>query len=148
ADQVPWGYFRTKVRAERLIQDGGVPWTIVRATQFHEFVDQALRAMAKLGLMVVDPGIPAQPVDVRDLAGHLVSLAGREPAGKIEEYGGPETLTMEEAARNWLRARRSRRPVVRVRIPGALGRAFRAGRLTTTARPAGRITWTEYLGRL
>ncbi|MEV4168881.1 NAD(P)H-binding protein [Nonomuraea sp. NPDC049709] len=145
-DRVPWGYFRTKVRAERLVRDGGVPWTIVRATQFHEFVEQAFRGMARLGLVVADPGIPMQPVDVRDLAGHLVTLVARGPGGEIEEYGGPETLTMAEAARSWLRARGLRRPVLNVRIPGGLGRAFRAGHLTTKARPAGDITWGRYLG--
>ncbi|MBF8187760.1 NAD(P)H-binding protein [Nonomuraea sp. K274] len=146
ADLVPWGYFRTKVRAEGLVRDSGVPYTIVRVTQFHEFVDQALRGMARLGVVVADPGIPAQPVDVRDVARHLVSLAGRGPGGGIEEYGGPEVLTMAEAAERWLRARGRRRPMVRLRLPGGLGRAFRAGHLTTEARPAGEITWNAYLG--
>ncbi|RVX43541.1 nucleoside-diphosphate-sugar epimerase [Nonomuraea polychroma] len=145
ADQVPWGYFRTKVRAERLVQDGGVPWTILRATQFHEFVEQALRGMARLGVLVADPGIPAQPVDVRDVARHLVSLIERGPSEQIEEYGGPEVLTMAEVVEPWLRARGLRRKVLRVRFPGTLGRAFRAGHLTTKAQPAGEITWDDYL---
>ncbi|MGN9846006.1 SDR family oxidoreductase [Nonomuraea sp. H19] len=145
ADQVPWGYFRTKVRAERLVQAGGVPWTILRATQFHEFVDQALRGMARLGALVVDPGVAAQPVDVRDVARHLTVLVERGPSGGIEDYGGPEVLTMAEAAETWLRARGLRRRVLRVRLPGRLGRVFRAGHLTTKAQPAGEITWGEYV---
>ncbi|MFG3437444.1 SDR family oxidoreductase [Nonomuraea sp. NPDC047897] len=145
ADHVPWGYFRTKVEAERLVKEGGVPWTILRATQFHEFVDQALRAMARLGALVVDPEIRAQPVDVRDLARHLTSLVERGPSGKIEEYGGPEVLTMAEAAEVWLRARGLSRKILRVRLPGRLGRRFRAGHLTTQTRPAGEITWDAYL---
>ncbi|MFI7615278.1 SDR family oxidoreductase [Nonomuraea terrae] len=145
ADRVPWSYFRTKVRAEELVRGGGVPWTILRVTQFHEFVEQALPAMSRVGVMVVDPGIMASPVDVRDVAGHLVSLVGRGPGGEIEEYGGPEVLTMEEAVRSWLRVRGRRRPVLRVRLPGRLGRAFRAGHLVTEARPRGEITWDDYL---
>ncbi|MEV0820770.1 SDR family oxidoreductase [Nonomuraea rubra] len=144
-DRVPWGYFRTKVQAERLVRNGLVPWTIVRATQFHEFVEQALRGMARLGFLIADPGITMQPVDVRDLAGHLAALAGRGPTGEVAEYGGPESLTMAEATASWLRARRLRRPVLRLRLPGGLGRAFRAGHLTTNARPAGEITWEAYL---
>ncbi|WP_223167848.1 SDR family oxidoreductase [Nonomuraea sp. SYSU D8015] len=144
-DRVPWGYFRTKVRAERLIQEGGVPWTILRATQFHEFIEQALRGMARLGVLVADPGIPAQPVDVRDVARHLVSLIERGPGREIEDFGGPEVMTMAEAAERWLRARGLRRPVLRVRVPGTLGRAFRAGHLTTKAQPTGEITWGDYL---
>ncbi|SDM30689.1 SDR family oxidoreductase [Nonomuraea jiangxiensis] len=147
ADQVPWGYFRTKVRAERLVSEGGVPWTIVRGTQFHGFVVEALRAMARVGVVVADPGIPAQPVDAGDLARHLVSLVGRGPGDQIEEFGGPEVRTMAELAESWLRARGLRRRVLRLRVPGRLGRAFRAGHLTTKARPSGDTTWEEYLRR-
>ncbi|MEV0385277.1 NAD(P)H-binding protein [Nonomuraea sp. NPDC050643] len=142
-DRVPWGYFRTKARAERLVQAGGVPWTVVRATQFHEFVDQAFRGLARVGVLVADPGIPAQPVDVRDVAAYLAALVEREPGGTVE-FGGPEVLTMAEAAGGWLQARGLRRPVLRLRLPGALGRAFRAGHLTTKAR-SGEITWSDYL---
>ncbi|MFC4006322.1 SDR family oxidoreductase [Nonomuraea purpurea] len=147
ADQVPWGYFRTKVRAERLVRGGGAPWTIVRLTQFHGFVDQALRGMARLGVLVADPGIPAQPVDVADAAARLASVVRRGPGGEIEEYGGPQTLTMAEAAETWLRVRGLRRPVLRMRVPGGLGRAFRAGHLATKAQPTGEITWEDYLRR-
>ncbi|SEH02851.1 Uncharacterized conserved protein YbjT, contains NAD(P)-binding and DUF2867 domains [Nonomuraea solani] len=154
-DRVAWGYFRTKVHAERLVREGGVPWTIVRATQFHEFVDQTLGSMARFGVLIADPGIPAQPVDVRDLAAHLVALTERGPSGGtlgesgpddgVEEFGGPQVLTMAELAESWLRARGLRRPLLRLRVPGALGRAFRAGHLTTKARPAGAITWADHL---
>ncbi|MFG1706066.1 SDR family oxidoreductase [Nonomuraea sp. M3C6] len=147
ADRVPWGYFTTKVRAERLVQEGGVPWTILRATQFHGFVDEALRGLARLGVLIVDAGIPAQPVAVADLARHLVSLVGRGPSGEIEEFGGPEVLTMGELAETWLRVRGLRRRVLWVRLPGKLGRAFRAGHLTTKAQPTGKITWAEQLKR-
>ncbi|MEV4477497.1 NAD(P)H-binding protein [Nonomuraea sp. NPDC049504] len=145
-DRVPWGYFRTKVRAERLVRDDGVPWTILRATQFHEFVAAGLKGMAGFGFMVVDPGVPMQSVDVRDVAGRLLALVARGPGGTIEEYGGPEVLTMEDAVRRWQRARGLRRPVLRLRLPGASGRAFRAGHLTTEAHPRGTITWDDYLG--
>ncbi|TYB51045.1 NAD(P)H-binding protein [Nonomuraea sp. PA05] len=146
-DRVPWGYFRTKLRAESLVRDGGVPWTIVRATQFHEFVELGLRSMAKLGVVVADPGVTMQTVDVRDLAVYLVAVAGRGPSGEVEEYGGPGVLAMDEAARSWLRARGLRRPVLRLRLPGGFGRAARAGHLTTKAQPAGKITWDAYLSR-
>ncbi|MEV4564086.1 NAD(P)H-binding protein [Nonomuraea sp. NPDC049419] len=145
-DRVPWGYFRTKVEAERLVRDGGVPWTILRATQFHEFVAAALQGMARLGFTIADPRVPMQTVDVRDVAGHLLATVARGPGGTIEEYGGPEVLTMEDAVRRWQRARGLRRPVLRLRLPGASGRAFRAGHLITEAHPRGTITWNDYLG--
>ncbi|WP_217369512.1 SDR family oxidoreductase [Nonomuraea antri] len=145
ADRVPWGYFATKVRAERLVAAGGVPWTIVRVTQFHEFVEQAVRGMARLPVMVIDPDIPAQPVDVRDVAAHLVEVIRRGPGEAIEEFGGPQVLRAGDALEDWLRARGVRRRVLRLRIPGRLGRAFRAGHLTTRAEPGGQISWRGYL---
>ncbi|MFC4111936.1 SDR family oxidoreductase [Nonomuraea zeae] len=146
-DQVPWGYFRTKLRAERLVQEGGVPWTTVRITQFHSFVEEVLRGMARLGVLVTDPGVTVRPVDVADAAGHLVSVVERGPGSRIEEYAGPEVLTMSEMAEAWLRARRLRRLVLRLRLPGGLGRAARAGHLVTKAEPAGTITWADHLRR-
>ncbi|MEV0199133.1 NAD(P)H-binding protein [Nonomuraea sp. NPDC050691] len=145
ADRVPWGYFGTKVRTEEVVRAGGVPWSIVRAAQFHGFVDQALGLVARAGLLIVDPGVMAQPVDVRDVAERLVRRVREGPGGRTEDFGGPEILSMEEAARQWLAARRVRRPVVRVRLPGRLGAAFRGGHLTTRATPAGVITWERYL---
>ncbi|MGP3958920.1 hypothetical protein ACTWPT_23205 [Nonomuraea sp. 3N208] len=52
---------------------------------------------------------------------------------------------MAEVAERWLRARKLRRKVLRLRVPGTLGRAFRAGHLTTKAQPAGEISWDAYL---
>ncbi|SEU45661.1 Uncharacterized conserved protein YbjT, contains NAD(P)-binding and DUF2867 domains [Nonomuraea wenchangensis] len=145
ADRVPLGYYRLKVQAEGLVRDSGVPWTVLRATQFHEFVELGLRGMARFGALVADPGIPAQPVDVRDVARRLTGLIEAGPRQGTEEFGGPEVLTMDGAAESWLRARGLRRPVLRMPIPGALGRAFRAGHLVTQARPTGELTWERYL---
>lgn len=126
-----------------------MPWTILRATQFHAFVNQAFvnqafTAMARLGALVADPGVRAQPVDVRDVAARLVTLVERGPGGRVEEIGGPQVLSMAEAATQWLRARDSRRPVLRVRVPGGPGRAFRAGHLTSEG-ATGMIRWADYL---
>ncbi|GAA3141493.1 SDR family oxidoreductase [Nonomuraea roseoviolacea] len=145
ADRVPWGYFGTKVRTEEVVRAGGVPWSVVRAAQFHEFVAQAFATVARAGVLVVDPGVAAQPVDVRDVAGRLVGRTGEGPSGRTEDFGGPEVLSLEEAARQWLAARRSRRPVVRLRLPGRLGAALRGGHLTTRETPTGVITWKRYL---
>ncbi|MBB3727169.1 SDR family oxidoreductase [Nonomuraea dietziae] len=141
-EAVPWGYFMTKLKGERIVAEGGVPYSIVRATQFHEFVDGVF---ARLPLLLVDAGISAQPVDVREVAARLVDRVGQGPSGGIEEFGGPEVLTMTELAERWRAARGVRRPIVRVRVPGRLGRAFRAGHATTRALPSGTIGWGDYL---
>ncbi|MFI9554843.1 SDR family oxidoreductase [Nonomuraea endophytica] len=143
-DRVPWGYFRTKLAAEKLVRTGGVPWTILRVTQFYEFLDQALTGMSRIGLLVAEPGSGIQPVDVRDVAGELAARVAAGPAQTVLEYGGPEVIDFAEAVRAWRRARKQR-PILRMRLPGGFGRAVRAGDLTTAARPSGTITWSEYL---
>ncbi|MFI6813542.1 SDR family oxidoreductase [Nonomuraea sp. NPDC050328] len=145
ADRVPMGYYRSKVRAEDLVRGGPVPWTILRATQFHEFVADGFRLLSRLGFLPVDPDVRAQPVALADVAGRLAGLIAAGPARAIVEYGGPRVLGMAEAGEGWLRAQGLRRPIVRVRLPGAMGRAFRAGHLVTAAEPAGSGTWEDYL---
>ncbi|RKN44867.1 SDR family oxidoreductase [Streptomyces hoynatensis] len=144
-DRVPWGYFRTKAAAESVLAGGGVPWSVLRATQFHSFLDRVLTLGARGGLLVADRRIPAQPVDVAEVAARLAERVADGPSGAVEDFAGPEVLGMEEAARQWLEARGKRRPVLRVRVPGGLGRAFRAGHLTNEAAPTGRVTWRSYL---
>jgi len=143
-DRVPWGYFRTKLKAEALLKDNPRV-SIIRATQFFPFMERPLRLMAKLGVMVMDPGIKAQPVDVREVAQRVCQRVEDGPSGTIEEFGGPEILDTEAAMRQWLAAKGKRRPILRVRMPGRLGRAFRDGGLTTRAVPRGITTWQDYL---
>ncbi|MGI5215465.1 SDR family oxidoreductase [Plantactinospora sp. CA-290183] len=145
-DRVPWGYYRTKVEAEAIVTAGAVPWTVLRVTQFHDLLDEIMTKLARLPVLVTDPGIPAQPVDVRDVARYLVGRLAGPPARAVEEFGGPEVLDPREAARDWLAARGVRRPLLPLAVPGRLGRAFRSGALTTGTPGRGRITWRQYLG--
>lgn len=143
-DQIPWGYFRTKVEAERIVRSGGLGWTILRAAQFFDFIDTALRAAGRLPVIPYDPGIRAQPVHPADVARRMLQLVESGPTESTHEFGGPEVLTMRDAVREWLDVTGKNRALVPVRIPGRLGRAFRAGHLTTTT-PGGTITWRDYL---
>jgi uncharacterized protein YbjT (DUF2867 family) len=79
------------------------------------------------------------------LAAQSASQGGPAAADGIVEFAGPTVATLEELAREWLRARGSKRPVWPIRIPGRFGRAVRAGALTTTAKPTGTRRWRDYL---
>lgn len=144
-DRVPWGYFRHKLAAEQLVKNSGLDWSILRTTQFHPFLDRALHAASRAPLLVGDAGIVAQPVDPRDVAGRITARVAAGPSGAVEEFGGPEVLHFDDAARQWMHAHGAHRPLLPVRMPGRLGQAFRAGHLATTAQPTGTITWQEYL---
>ncbi|QDY05765.1 NAD-dependent epimerase/dehydratase family protein [Micromonospora sp. HM134] len=144
-DRVPIPYYRHKLAAEQVVAAGPVPWTVLRATQFPVFLDRLLRTVGRLGPVPGDPAVLAQPVDQHEVAARLVERLGVGPLTGVEEYGGPQVLRFDEAVRAWRAARRSRRPLLPVRLPGRLGRELRAGALTTTAVPTGRRTWADHL---
>lgn len=145
-DRIPFGYYQHKLSAEKVVQAGQVPWSILRATQFPQLVDEHFLPLAsRLGVLVADPGIAVQLVDPRDVADRIAGLLATGPSRTVEDYGGPETQTWEEIVRSWLRATGKRRPVLSLRLPGKAARAMRTGALTTTAQPTGTRTWPEYL---
>lgn len=144
-DQIPWGYFRRKVAAENLVQEGDLDWSILRLTQFHPFIDTALQGAGRLPVLLTDTGVSAQPVDPGDAAERILAQVEAGPSGLVEEFGGPEVLSGDDLVRQWQRATGRRGAVRSIRVPGRLGQAFRAGDLTTTATPTGRVTLGEYL---
>jgi uncharacterized protein YbjT (DUF2867 family) len=126
-DAIPYGYYRTKFTVEKMIEESGLPWTILRATQFHELVVMMLSLLAKAPVAVVPRGVKVQPVDSGEVADRLVELALGAPAGRVPDLGGPRVERTEDLMRAYLRAVRRRRPVVRLPIPGRAMAAFRAG---------------------
>jgi putative transposase len=103
-DRVPWPYFRREFAAEGLVKASGVGWSIVRATQFHQFIDAALTVAARLPVMVINPGVLAQPVDGREVADRFVDRiadAAAEPvlaAWGITTEGKPVFIGLDAAA--------------------------------------------------
>ncbi|MFF0231637.1 SDR family oxidoreductase [Micromonospora sp. NPDC005254] len=144
-DRVPIPYYRHKLAAEQVVAAGPVPWSVLRATQFPEFLDDLLATSARLGPVFGDRAVLAQPVDPGEVAARLAARVAAGPLGGIEEFGGPQVLRFDEAVRAWREARGSRRPLLPVRIPGRLGRELRAGGLVTEALPRGVRTWADHL---
>jgi len=127
-DNAPEGYYAGKIAQERLVEDGRVPWTIVRATQFHEFAEQVY-ARAKLGPFHVAPKMRTQPIAAREVAAHLLTLAEAAPAGRTPDLAGPREESLVDMVRGLARARGSRAWIPAIALPGAAGRAQRDGSL-------------------
>ncbi|GAA0563760.1 NAD(P)H-binding protein [Paractinoplanes ferrugineus] len=144
-DRVPYAYYRAKLDTEEVVRASGVPYTILRAAQFHDFAETMLSMLGKAGPVLVDPAWKLQPVAVEDVADRIAELIARPAAGETTEYAGPQVLTFDELARTWLAARGKRRPIWRLSFPGKMSRAMRAGGQTTDATPAGTRTWRGYL---
>ena len=126
-DRIPLGYYREKVRAERVVESSGLPWTILRATQFHDFLVQMFTSAARTGLLPVLAGTSFQPVAVDDVADRLADLVDGPAQGRASDLGGPEIRPMADLARAWLAASGRRRAVVPLRLPGAIARGYRDG---------------------
>lgn len=150
ADRMPIGYFRAKAEAERIIAGSGVPWTVLRASQLHGFVLPVVRGMAKLPLLPDPGGLRFEPVDVDAVAARLAELALAEPAGRVADIAGPEVLDIRQLAGAYAAASgRKTRARLPIRIPGAVGRAYRAGEnLAADGALRGGRTWREYLNGL
>ena len=144
-DGVPFGYYEAKVRQEELVEAGPVPWTILRATQFHEFAGQLLDRM---GTRVVAP-VPrmlSQPIAAVEVAAALVDRAEAGPGGRVPELAGPEKRQMGELMRKTVRARGGGVFVLPVPVPGAFGRAMRDGTLIPkTDGPRGTLTFESWI---
>ena len=146
ADRVPIGYFRSKLGAERAVAESGLPWTTLRAAQFHDLVLTVLQKMAKLPLLPVPGGVRLQPVDSRDVAARLVELTLDEPAGLVPDLAGPNVYGMADLIRGYLRARGKHRLTMPVRVPGKAGRVYRAGEnLSLEGADVGTRTWEDFL---
>jgi uncharacterized protein YbjT (DUF2867 family) len=146
ADRIPLAWLRSKLDSERKVAGSGMPWTTLRAAQFHDLVLTTLQKLARSPVIPAPGGLRLQPVDARDVAARLVELALDRPAGVVPDLVGPEVYGMADLARGYLRARGIRRSLMPVRIPGRAGRAYRAGdNLTLEGATVGRRTWEEFL---
>ncbi len=142
-DRVPYPYYRDKVVSETLIEESGVPFTILRATQFHDFLAAFLSLQRRLPVLLA-LNIPIQPIAVEEVAQRLVELVADGPAGRAADIGGPETRPVREFAAQWQSARGSTRPVWMMHIPGKTIGAFKAGHHTTALPGYGSGTFAQY----
>src|SRR4028118_1312660 len=97
-------YYRAKLEAERIVERSPVPWTILRATQFHEFALKQIQLLERIPVMMMPRGFLLQPMDIGEVAGRMVELALSEPTGRVPDIGGPEVRTFPDLARSYLQA--------------------------------------------
>lgn len=145
ADTVPLGYFVRKAEAERIVADSGIPYTILRAAQFHDLTLKTVRGMAKAPVLVAPGGVRWQPVASTEVAARLAELSLGGPAGRVTDLAGPRTYTLEELQRSYLTAVGKHRVRLPIRVPGKLGKAYRSGANLTIGAPTGTDTWEDFL---
>ncbi len=138
-------YYRTKLEVERMVERSPLPWTILRATQFHDFVLRLIRILERLPVLLAPKGVLLQPIDVSEVAGRLTELTLLEPLGHVPDVGGPEVRTFAELTRSYLEAAGRRRRVLEVPLPGKTARALREGAQLALDYRYGKLRWEEFL---
>jgi len=148
ADAAPDGYYAGKLTQERLIEVADVPWTIQRATQFHEYAALMFQN-AKAGPLHSAPRARLQPIAAHEVAEHLVTLAEKGPGGRVAELGGPQEESLADMVRGYARAIGHRGWMPEISLPGTFGRALRDGSLLPKPGAVlGRQTFAEWLEAL
>lgn len=129
---------------EHLVLSGPVPATVLRATQFHVFLERVLELSR--GPIGPVPVMRLQPVAAQEMAEALAALVPGPPTGRAPELAGPDERQVPELARRLLRARGQRRLVPPLRGPGAVRRAVAGGALLPTGPgPRGTQTFEQWL---
>ena len=144
-DRAMFGYFGSKLAAEREVSGSGIPWTTLRATQFHDLILMVAQQLAKLPVVPVPAGFRFQPVDAGEVADRLVELALGPPAGLVPDIAGPKVYSTAELLRGYLGAAHRRRLTIPLWLPGKAARAVRAGAILAPERAVGRRTWEDFL---
>ncbi|MGO4299923.1 SDR family oxidoreductase [Leifsonia sp. RAF41] len=129
ADRSAYGYYRAKAAQERAYLDSALDTRIVRATQFHDFVTAIFDRGRPLGALLAPTSTRFQPIAVGDVARVLVDAAeGDGEPGSVIHVGGPRVESARSLAEQWKQGSGSRRVILPVRLGGALGATWRAGR--------------------
>lgn len=144
-DRAMFSYFASKREGERVVAESGLPWTTLRATQFHDLVLLVLSSMARMPVIPMPSHVRFQSVEADEVAARLVELALGEPAGLVPDLAGPEIHEARDLMRGYLKATGRRRLVLPVHLPGGAARALREGANLAPDHADGKRTWEQFL---
>lgn len=145
-DASSYPYHVTKLKAEAVIRAHDIPWSILRATQFHDLIDIVLRGFSRMpGVVALPFAWQFQPVDAGEVARRVVEVVLGEPTNHIEDFAGPEIADLETLAQKWLAARNDHRRLVNLPMPFRFSKRWASGILTAPERKEGKVTFDEYL---
>nr|WP_218646510.1 NAD(P)H-binding protein [Pseudomonas umsongensis] len=139
------GYFRAKMAQEELIKNAGVPYSILRATQFFEFIG-AIVQYSMQGDTARLTSAALQPIASADVAAAMAKIAVAAPTGKIEEVAGPDKQPLVSFAKTYLQHNGDPREVITDDSAGYYGAVINDQSLTPGANPIlGKIHFDQWL---
>jgi uncharacterized protein YbjT (DUF2867 family) len=144
-DEIPLKYYKLKYEAEELLKNSSIPYTIVRGTQFHSFVENLLLSKPLFKRYVIPGNIKFQSIDVGEFANHLIDIINKGPQGRTDDFGGPDIMTLREMAELKIKINNETNKVLNISLPGKLYKSFYDGKNTNFSQKIGKITFEEYL---
>jgi uncharacterized protein YbjT (DUF2867 family) len=144
-DGVEAGYYAGKLAQERLVTASTVPFSLLRATQFHEFADRFLR-QGRRGRFAIVPAGLLRPVAASEVADRLVRAVEAGPGGRLRDLAGPKDERLTAMVQRLAAAEGDPVRPIEVRLPGSFWRSMRSGVLRGGPdADRGAITFEEWL---
>ncbi|MGG3467387.1 NAD(P)H-binding protein [Neobacillus pocheonensis] len=144
-EEIPFKYYKLKYEAEELLKNSSIPFTIVRATQFHGFVESLLLSKPLFKRYVIPGSMKFQSVDVDDFATYLIDFIHKGPQGRTDDFGGPEIMLLREMPEQKIKINNETNKVLSIPLAGKLYKSFVDGKNTNCNQKTGRITFEQYL---
>lgn len=146
-DRNPHDYYAGKLAQEQVYRESALPWSIVRATQFHEFAAQMFDS-ARLGPLHLAPQARIQPIAAREVGAFLAGAADRAASGSVVQLAGPREEDLADMIVRFARATGHRGPVIPAALPGRQLKGMRAGlNLPVGDATLGTATFDEWLAQ-
>ena len=144
-DRIPLGYYRGKYAAELSLEASGLPFTVQRATQFHQLVGGLVKVLCRPPVALVPQGVAFQPISTATVATRLVELVQAGPGVRAPDVGGPEVLSLRELAEQFLAAGGRHRRLVDLPLPGRVVGSLKSGANLTADHALPGPTFADYL---
>lgn len=136
-------YYRAKLQEEKLFQASGIPCTILRAAQFHDFLGFLIEMLVRLPVVLLPRDLRFQPVQVEAVAQELAQLALQPPAGQVKDLAGPEVLALDSLVQSWLLKKGMNKRIYTFPLPLPFMQTFRDLAATEVNRKG--ETWDQWL---
>jgi uncharacterized protein YbjT (DUF2867 family) len=145
-DHLTWfPYYKAKLACEEMLTESGIPWTILRATQFHELVAYFLGLMIRGPIMITPRGGRLQPVEASAVAEVLTRAVRERRSGRLTDVAGPEVHSFESLAKSWQHATHQRKMIVPFPVPDMRFRLLRSNRLYHSGCESVGMSWENWI---
>ncbi|MBU3026387.1 SDR family oxidoreductase [Zobellia galactanivorans] len=146
-DKTDFPYYKSKLRTEEIIKKSGLPYTILRVTQFHDFVyNRILNAgIVQAETLAVPQGLKFQSIDLTDVCEEILNMLKNKPLNNVLEIGGPKILSIDEILNAYVQIIAPDKKVSMIPAQNEFQKLFTTGINTCPYARKGHIQWVDFL---